>query len=1102
MTNSSAKYVKKSHLEHVLDRPDSYVGSCEGVSEKQWVLNEDRTRIGSKTIDVVPGLYKIYDEVLNNAIDQSVLDPSLDCIKVTVCPEEGVISVYNTTGTGSDYGIPVEMHPTYQVYTPELIFGNLLTSSNYDDTQERVTGGRNGYGAKLANIFSKWFEVEVADMSRNLHYLQRFENNMKTVQPPKIKPLPKSVKKGFVRIRFSPDLARFKNHGKPMDKLDSDTLALFERRAYDAAACTRPDVAVYYNDKKIPIKSFDKYVDLFLGGSSKEKQRAYEKLDDRWEVCVAASQDVETEPDDVHGFLQMSFVNGIATTKGGTHITFLLSQLLEKIKTTVKKASDLKPFDLRERMFLFVRCTIVNPVFSSQTKEECTSKLTALGGKVDMPDTFIKKVAKIEGIVDAALERSMQRLMTKTDGAKRNTINVPKLEDASKAGTADSHKCTLVLTEGDSAKTFAISGLSEVDRRYWGVFPLRGKLLNVRDASARQVAENQEITYLKQILGLQHGKVYDSVSGLRYGRVMILTDADDDGLHIKGLVLNFFHTFWPSLLKLDFVCTMNTPVVKVFKGTQTIKVFYTVKEYKNWKDSTAGGDLKGLRIKYYKGLGTSTAVEAKEYFKQVTQNTVLFNRDAASDDAMELAFRKNQTSKRKDWVSSAASDETSIDATRSKTVAIADFINKDLVLFSMADVIRSIPNIMDGMKPSQRKVLYACIRRNLTQEIRVSQLAGSVSEITSYHHGEQSLCGTIVGMAQNFVGSNNMNPLAPIGQFGTRLSGGKDCASPRYIFTKLEPWVNKVFCPSDEPLLTYLDDDGTSIEPRIYYPVLPMVLVNGAEGIGTGFSTYVPPYNPKDIIDNIGRHIRGETMRPMSPWFQGFKGQVRQKAETSFEVCGVVEWDGTNKVVIKELPIGLWTTDYKESLDNSTRLSGLVHSYENLSSEKDVLFKVRLKDDAVDKVRQDPLKELDLVRVIHTNNMHLFDESGVIRKYEDAREILSEFCKCRQQVYGKRKARLLQDMAAESETLRKEVLFVKLVVDGQLVVFKRKVPDVLADMKTHGLEDPELLKMPITRFTQEHIDAMLRKQQVIVQEISMLERTTPTELWFQDLAKV
>lgn len=1101
MSNSS-KYVKKSHLEHILDRPDSYVGSCEGVAEKHWVLNEDKTRISLKTVDNVPGLYKIYDEVLNNAIDQSVLDPCLDCIKVKVSQEDGIISVYNTTGAGGDYGIPVEMHPTYNIYTPELIFGNLLTSSNYDDNQERITGGRNGYGAKLANIFSKWFEVEVADMSRNLHYHQRFEDNMKTVNPPKIKPLPKSVKKGYVQIRFCPDLARFKNHGLPMTSMHASLLALFERRAYDAAACTKPDVAVYFNDKKIPVKNFEKYVDMYLGGGTKEKQRAYEKIDDRWEVCVAASQDVETEPDDFHGFLQMSFVNGIATTKGGTHVNFILNQILEKIKGTVKKAADLKPFDLRERMFLFVRCTLVNPVFSSQTKEECTSKMAPSSSKLDIPETFVKKISKIEGIVDAALERSMQRLMTKTDGAKRSAVNVPKLEDASKAGTAESHKCTLVLTEGDSAKTFAISGLSEVDRRYWGVFPLRGKLLNVRDASARQVAENQEITYLKQILGLQHGKEYERIDGLRYGRVMILTDADSDGIHIKGLVLNFFHSFWPSLLRLNFVCTMNTPVVKVFKGSQPIKVFYTVREYKAWKDSVP--DLKGLRIKYYKGLGTSTAVEAKEYFKEVGKSTVTFCKDETGDESMELAFRRNQAGKRKEWVSGASPDETSIDATRANTVQITDFINKDLVLFSMEDVVRSIPNIMDGLKPSQRKVLYACIRRNLTQEIRVSQLAGYVSEITSYHHGEQSLCGTIVGMAQNYVGSNNMNILAPIGQFGTRLAGGKDCASPRYIFTRLEPWVGKVFCQHDEALLTYMDDDGTPIEPRIYYPILPMVLVNGAEGIGTGFSTNVPPYNPKDITENIESFIRGEEMKPMIPWFQGFKGEIRQKADnpSCFEIRGLCEWDGPNKMVIKELPIGLWTTDYKEALDNSTRLSSIVQSYENMSSEKEVLFKLKIREDSIDKVRQDPLKELDLIRVIHTNNMHLFDEQGIIRRYEDAREILTDFCKCRQRMYAARKVRLLQDMREESAALEKEVRFVKLVVDGDLVVFKRKVPDILEDMKKHDIHDPDLLKLSITRFTQEHIDAMNKKRQTTLETIDKLEKTSPSELWTQDLKKL
>jgi DNA topoisomerase-2 len=1078
---ATQKYAKKTHLEHILDRPDTYVGSCEPVQEEQWVLNADKARMVQKKIEFVPGLFKIFDELLNNAIDQSVLDVSLDAIKVNVSPSDGSIAVYNT-GTG----IPVELWTSSEgptdIYVPELIFGHLLTSSNYDDTEERITGGRNGYGAKLSNIFSTRFELEVLDIKRGLIYKQTFEDNMTKAHRPVIKVSPKSAKKGYVKVTMKPDLARFH-----MDALSGDILDLFEKRTYDCAACTRATVGVWYNDTKVPVKTFDKYVDLFLGGNSKEVSRVYEKVNERWEVCAARSAD---------GFQQVSFVNGIATVKGGSHVTHVLGHVIDRLKAGNKKAADVRPYDLKERLFLFVNCTLVNPTFTSQTKEECASKVASFGSKCDLSDAFASKLAKL-GIVEDALDKTNTRVLAKTDGSKRNTVQVPKLEDASKAGTAESHKCTLVLTEGDSAKTFAISGLSEVDRTYWGVFPLKGKMLNVRDASAKQVCDNQEISSLKTILGLQHGKEYGDLKSLRYGRVMILADADNDGNHIKGLVLNMFHAFWPSLVKLNFVCTMNTPVVKVFQGQKVVRAFFTVAEYRQWKES-ASTDLKGLRIKYYKGLGTSTAQEAKEYFKIVHDSTVTFFEDDQCNDAMELAFRKTLANKRKEWVTGKSPEESSIDAKKSKTVPVSSFVHKDLVLFSMEDVVRSIPSMVDGLKPSQRKVLYACLKRNLRQEIRVSQLAGYVSEVTSYHHGETSLCGTIVGMAQDYTGSNNVHLLSPIGQFGTRLAGGKDASSPRYIFTRLEPCVASIFDARDEPLLELLDDDGTPIEPKTFLPVLPMALVNGAEGIGTGYSTSVPCYDPRVLTENIRRVLSGQSLVPMHPWYRGFKGTIVPRGDASpgtYDVRGVYAWTAKNKIEVTELPIGVWTNDYKESIESSP----WVKSLENFSTEKDIRIVLRIEDDAIERIKENPWKELGLQKTLNTGNMHMFDPSGKIRKYGSPEDILIEFCEYRKGLYAERKKILLQSLADRAKDLSTRIRFIRLVIDGTLVVFKRKTEAVLADMKALGLDDPRLLDMSVSNFTADKIAELEKRLEADQRTAADLERTTETELWHADL---
>jgi DNA topoisomerase-2 len=582
------------------------------------------------------------------------------------------------------------------------------------------------------------------------------------------------------------------------------------------------------------------------------------------------------------------------------------------------KKIKLRPQQVKNAFFVFVKATLVNPSFSSQVKSECTLKPQDFGSKFEPPKTFIKNILKtsIQSELLALSKFREMKELKKTDGSRKSKITgIPKLDDANKAGTTHSGKCTLIVTEGDSAKTLAIAGLSVVGRDHYGVFPLRGKCKNVRDASVKQLTENKEFNDLKKILGLQQGKVYTSLSELRYGRLMIMTDADNDGSHIKGLILNMIHYFWPSLLKLKFVVSMVTPIIKASKGSET-KSFYTDSTFRQWY----GNGKAGWKIKYYKGLGTSTSAEAREYFKKIKDLTVQFDTDDSMDESIILAFDKTKSDLRKTWLLESTekkASELEVPYGNVERLGISDFIHKDLVNFSLADLKRSIAHVSDGLKPSQRKVLYACFTRNLTSEMKVAQLAAYVSEKTSYHHGEVSLANTIVKLAHNFTGSNNINLLEPCGQFGTRLMGGKDASQTRYIFTKLTKSARILFDPKDDPVLNYLDDDGKQIEPDYYVPILPTVLVNGTEGIGTGFSSYIPPFNPDDICMNIRRVIAGENVIPMKPWFDKFTGRVFSNEDGLWITEGV--WKSSGKsVIVTELPPGRWTQDYKEYLDTIT----------------------------------------------------------------------------------------------------------------------------------------------------------------------------------------
>ena len=1076
----TSKYQKFTQLEHILKRPDTYIGSLNQDVDKQWILNEDQTHMIRQNVTHVPGLYKIYDEILVNAIDQCVVDDTTDQIKIDIDKSNECITVMNT---GS--GVPIEMHEKHGVYIPEMIFGELLTSSNYDDSQDRITGGRNGYGAKLTNVFSKKFVVDIINPTSSKHYIQEWSENMTVKSKPKITKCTKT--KGHVKVSFWPDLERF-----GMKSLqDDDIINLFMKRAYDCCACTPKNVKVYLNGKQLNIKSFEKYIDLYIG-DKKERSRVLDETNDRWNICIASSD----------GFNQVSFVNGINTYMGGSHVECIITQVTKQIIEHIEnkhKNLKVKPQYIKEHLFIFVKSTLVNPSFSSQTKSECTSRYKDFGSRYTISDELIKKILKL-GVLDdviALAKHKETRELNKSDGKKKSTIKILKLDDAIKAGTSESEKCTLILTEGDSAKTFAISGLSVIGRQYYGVFPLRGKLLNVRDASVKQLTENEEINNLKKIIGLQQDKKYNSTSELRYGKIMILTDSDVDGSHIKGLIINFIHTFWPSLVQLEnknFLTSMKTPILKASKKSEILS-FYTKQEYDEWRKKVS--NVSNWSIKYYKGLGTSTSNEAKEYFKSLDKCMVTYKNCEQTHNVLNLAFNKKKSDDRKKWIQNykciCGTNELS------NVQTYDEFINKDLIHFSVADVVRSIPNMVDGLKPSQRKVLFVCRKVAMNKEYKVSQLSGIVSSQSMYHNGEQSLMGCIIGMAQNYIGSNNINLLEPKGQFGTRLMGGHDSASPRYIFTKLSEITNKVFDVKDDAILNYLEDDGVEIEPDFFVPTIPMVLVNGVDGIGTGYSSKIPCFNPQDIIDNLRRLTKGEDIVKMKPWYKGFKGEISEITVDKYITKGIYEIKNDNTIIISELPIGKWTNDYKEFLD--TLIDDKIVNYENHCTETTILFKIKCKDAS----KLDIEKDLKLYTNLTTTNMHLFDENMVIKKYGSAEEILKDFYEIRLKKYNDRREYLLKTLHAKQQDAETKMKFIRLVMNEKLKIFKRKKSEIIQDLIQHDFKlkvHDSLLEIPLHQFTEEKYTEFKQQLEKSKEQYERMKLETPCNMWEKDINKI
>jgi len=1115
--NLATKYQQKTDKQHILDNPDTYIGSVEEVDADLWIIDDSNEKIIEKNMKYIPGLFKLFDEGIVNCRDhvvrmlQAIANSQPNCIPVNnieiSISEDGTITMMNDGN-----GIDVAEHPEHKIWIPEMIFGHLRTSTNYDKTEKKIVGGKNGFGFKLVLIWSTYGSVETVDHVRGLKYSQEFKNNLDEICKPSIT---KCKNKPYTKITFKPDYKRL-----GITNLSKDVIALLKKRTYDVAAVTDKNIKVKYNGQLIPIKNFEQYINMYIGEKA-DAPRVYETTSERWEYAVALTPTNE--------FSQVSFVNGIHTAKGGKHVEYILNQITRKLVDFIEKKKKVKvnPNSIKEQLILFLRCDIENPAFDSQTKDYMNTPSSKFGSKCDVSDKFIEKVAKM-GVMDAALqltEVKENKAAKKTDGSKSKSIRgIPKLTDANWAGTDKSKDCIIIFCEGDSAKAGIISGLSSEDRNIIGVYPMKGKILNVRGEPTKKIMENKEITEIKKILGLETGKKYESIQDvykcLRYGKVLFMTDQDLDGSHIKGLGINLFQSEWPTLANIPgFIGFMNTPILKAHKGSVELN-FYNDGEYNTWKEEN---DTKGWKIKYYKGLGTSTGKEFREYFEK--KKLVGFERTEKSDDAIDMVFNKKRADDRKDWLK-YYDREAYLDTSKTN-VSYEEFIDRELIHFSKYDCDRSIPNLMDGLKISLRKILFSAFKKNLTTEIKVAQFSGYVSEHSGYHHGEASLNAAIVGMAQNFVGSNNINLFMPNGQFGTRLQGGKDSASERYIFTQLNTITRSIFPSSDDAILEYLNDDGLSVEPIYYAPIIPMVLVNGSKGIGTGFSTDIMCYNPLQIIQYLKNKLlliddEDEELE-FIPYYEGFKGSISKIADDRFLIKGIYEKIGVDKIKVTELPVGYWSEDFKELLEQlidpgtdkeGKKIQSLVKDYDDMSKDTNVDFTITFAKGALDELEAGKgdygcnglEKVLKLYTTNTTTNMHLFDANDKLQKYTKISDIIDAYYEIRLKLYQERKKHMIDALEKDLVLLSNKAKYIKENLEDTIDLRKKKKEEVTKMLQDKGYDiiddDAEykyLVKMPMDSVTEENVEKLLKDKLSKESELQTVKNTTIHKMWLSEL---
>ena len=1120
MSNSTELFFdvqQKTDKQHILDNPDTYIGSVESIDADLWIMNEDGDKIIEKNINYIPGLFKLFDEGIVNCRDHVVrMKTKVDSNVENALPVSHIDISIESDGTITmiNDGNGIDVAQKDGVWIPELVFGHLRTSTNYNKDEKKIVGGKNGFGFKLVLIWSTYGRIETVDHIRGLKYIQEYKNNLDEICKPSIT---KCKNKPYTKITFKPDYARLGISG-----LSEDMVSLLKKRVYDISAVTDKNIKVKYNNELVPVKCFEQYISMFIGDKSTAPRVYEDSPEGRWEYAVALTPTSE--------FVQISFVNGIHTSKGGKHVEYILNQIVRKLVDYIdkKKKTKVNPNSIKEQLILFLRCDIENPAFDSQTKDYMNTPSSKFGSKCDVSDKFIEKVAKM-GVMDAALqltEVKENKAAKKTDGTKSKSIRgIPKLTDANFAGTEKSSECMLILCEGDSAKAGILSGLSSEDKNIVGVYPLKGKLLNVRGEPVKKIADNKEIAEIKQILGLVTGRKYlnidDVNKNLRYGKILFMTDQDLDGSHIKGLCINLFACEWPTLTQIPgFIGFMNTPILKAKKGSNELN-FYNDGEFEEWKEQN---DIKGWNIKYYKGLGTSTGKEFKEYFENKKVVEFEFS-GKESEDAIDMVFNKKRSDDRKNWLK--VYDRNAYLDTSKKMIPYEEFINREFIHFSKYDCDRSIPKLMDGLKISQRKIIFAAFKRNLTSEIKVAQFSGYVSEHSGYHHGEASLNAAIVGMAQNFVGSNNINLLMPNGQFGTRLKGGEDSASERYIFTLLNKITRTIFPQEDDPILEYLNDDGLTVEPVYYAPIIPMILVNGSKGIGTGFSTDIMCYNPLQIIEYLQNKLRNiEDDIEFIPYYEGFKGEITKISDEKFLIKGKYEKLGQDKIRVTELPIGYWTEDFKELLEywcnpgedkDKNKIQPIIKDYLELWTDTNVLCEITFVKGKLDELEKSKgeygcnglEKLLKLYTTNTSTNMHLFDSNETLQKYDKISDIIDAYYDVRLGLYKTRKAYMIESLERELKFLTNKAKYIQENLDGTIDLRKKKKDEVIELLKSKGydvIDNDEyykyLVKMPMDSVTEENVERLNKEHGNKAAELEMIKSTTVNKMWLHELDKL
>ena len=1113
--------------DHVRERPDTYIGGKEVVEFAVHAPNSDHSAFEKVSITCSVGADGCFGELFANVGDR--LHDDGEFLKLTsrgTGKKPGKASVVVRRAADSisvrnlGSGMTTKSHPELGEPVPKVLFGRMRAGTNFDVDGEKLrpTAGRNGMGAAIVNILSKRFKVVAEDPVDKKRFEIEWADGRSRVVSEKCRAKSSLKTTGFVEVDAALDWGYF-----GMTGFTEHAWKLALRRIYDTAAYTGAKIRVedgdappiHINLGKDPML---KYAEMHAAGAAVAFDSVGEGACTCWEVGAWLEQGADAAT-------TVGMVNGLRA-ESGRHVEFARKTILDVVRAEVKAArkktrsggsDSVPPRMLEEMVGVLASVTILNSQFDSQIKGRLTTPRSkwrvpmpqfgapsGVGSGVHpgwTPSAKFKKA--LRPVVDAVIARldGMASATAPKKAAARSRLaqKYPKYAGARQAGTAkDRARCRLIVTEGDSAASMAKSGRSDV--RFTGVVPLRGKLLNTRNVSK----DSAETKMLAELLGLEPGRRYekdDDIASLRYGELWIMTDQDVDGWHIAGLLLNWIDTRLPGLLQLKpgFVKIFATPLVVV--GTRH---FYSDIEFRAWWDTAPASERR--RVEYYKGLGAWTTAKAKKLFVDPRLVTVEYNpvegAVASAEAALMIAFDNRKADARREWLEGqhvvddarlVYDADKAVDFSQPSTT-VTELCEGALLHFWSDDNLRSIPSLHDGLKVSQRKAVCAAMRMSSAPQ-PVQRLAAKICDAMQYHHGAVSMENVVVTLAREHVGTNNVPLMQAEGQFGSRFTDA--AAASRYIKSAKRDIAEKVFHEADAPLLTLVEVDGAKAEPESFWPVVPWVLVNGAEGIGTGWRCSLAPHDPSVVCAALRAKIRGDGAAPeLRPWFRGWGGEVA-RVEGGWQLRGRWERLSSSKFRVTELPPRGRVDAYKEFL--AKYYSDAKVTDASTADATDIEIDGVEIDDA------EVFEKLKLQAKILDSDIVLLNGDNKPRRYGSAEAILDAWWTWRRQGYDARHAHLVRALEERARLASRKAQFVRDVIAGRVEIVGRTraaIAERLKELRFAPDEDggyASLLKLPIHTLTAEEAAAASAEALAAREELEALKGRTGQDLWIDDL---